>query len=85
MYRKPCDEAVIIDIPPLKMCIFWTISSIEPLKSLRVYEVKYVMNCLQSKSRPAMFSISNERANSRSVGTLNNKTEVRKQSVQIKV
>lgn len=78
MYRKPCDEAVIIDIPPLKMCIFWTISPIEPLKSLRVYEVKYVMNCLQSKSRPGMLSISNERANSRSVGTLNNKTEVRK-------
>ena len=32
-----------------------------------------------------MFSISNERADSRRAGTLNNKTEVRKQSVQIKV
>lgn len=84
MHIKPHHETVIIDIPPLERCIFWTISFIKPLKPIRVDKIKYVVNCLQSKSGPGMFRISNLRANSRNAGILNKKTEVRKQSVQIK-
>lgn len=85
MHTKLCDEAVIIDFPPVEVCIFWTVQSIELLKSVRVCEIKYVVNCLQIKSGPGRFSISNVSANSKSAGTVNNKTKVRKQSEQIKV
>lgn len=83
MHTKPHDEAVITDISPLEIFIFWTISFIDLSKSVRVYKIKYVVNCLQSKSGPGMLSTSNLSANSRNAGILNNKTKGRKQSVQI--
>ena len=86
MHIKPHDEAAIIGIPPSgKIYLLNHIihKAFETHKSF--YKIKYVVNCLQSKSGPGMFSIWNLSANSRNAGILNNKTEVRKQSVQIKV